>query len=215
MKRPIPVLALAAIVAASFAALAVAVETNLVAGVDETIRMDLHALASPSLTVLAQGVTWLGTLLVLALVGGVAVAAFFRARRRHDIIFLGVTMIGALALENGLKYSFQRARPPPFFGAEPETYSFPSGHALFSLCLYGALAIAATRSTLSTPVKAGVWIATLALVSAIGATRIYLGVHYPSDVLGGYLVAVAWLCLVLAGERSLAGRRATRPDLLF
>jgi undecaprenyl-diphosphatase len=52
--------------------------------------------------------------------------------------------------------------------------------------------------------KTGIWIATVLLVLAIGGTRIYLGVHYPSDVLGGYLVAIAWIALVLSADRRLA-----------
>ena len=113
-------------------------------------------------------------------------------------------MAGALVLENGLKFLFQRARPPAFFGSEPETYSFPSGHALFSLCFYGVLAIAAARAMQSRAMKTGIWIATVLLVLAIGWTRIYLGVHYPSDVLGGYLVAIAWIAVVLSADQRMA-----------
>jgi undecaprenyl-diphosphatase len=195
---------LAAIAAALFCGVAVAVETNRLAGFDEAIRMELHSLASPLLTLLAEKVTWLGAIGVLALFGVVAVAVLVHARRRGGAVFLTVTMLGALALENGLKFSFQRARPPPFFGSEPMTYSFPSGHALFSLCFYGGLAIAASRSLLPAAMKTGIWIATVLIVLAIGGTRIYLGVHYPSDVLGGYLVAIAWIAIVLSADQRLA-----------
>jgi undecaprenyl-diphosphatase len=190
-------LVLAVIAVALFCGLAVAVETNRLAGFDEAIRMEVHTLASPPLTLVAEKITWLGSLGVLALFGVVAVLVLVRARRRDAAVFLMVTMVGALALENGLKFAFQRVRPLPFFGSEPETYSFPSGHALFSLCFYGGLAIVASRSMQSAAIKAGTWLATVLLVLAIGGTRIYLGVHYPSDVLGGYLVAIAWLSIVL------------------
>ena len=166
--------------------------------------MKVHSLASPLLTLLAEKITLLGTLGILALFGVVAVAFLVHARHRDGAVFLMVTMVGALALENGLKFSFQRVRPPPFFGSEPETYSFPSGHALFSLCFYGGLAITASRSMQSAAMKTGIWIATVLLVLAIGGTRIYLGVHYPSDVLGGYLVAIAWIALVLSAYQRSA-----------
>jgi undecaprenyl-diphosphatase len=197
-------LVLAAIAAALFCGIAVAMETNRLEDFDEALRMELHTLSTPLLTLLAEKVTWLGTLGVLALFGVIAVAVLVHARRRDGAVFLTVTMVGALALENGLKFSFQRVRPPPFFGSEPVTYSFPSGHALFSLCFYGALAIAASRSMHSAAMKTGIWIATVLLVLAIGGTRIYLGVHYPSDVLGGYLVAIAWIAIVLSADRRLA-----------
>jgi len=204
MRGPAYFLVLAAIAAALFCGLAVAVETNRLTGFDEAIRVELHSLASPLLTVLVEKVTWLGTLGVLALFGVVAVAVLVHARRRDGAVFLTVTMVGAVALENGLKFSFQRVRPPPFFGSEPMTYSFPSGHALFSLCFYGGLAIVASRSMQLAAMKTGIWIATALLVLAIGGTRIYLGVHYPSDVLGGYLVAIAWIAIVLSTDQRLA-----------
>lgn len=204
MRGPAYFPVLAATAAAMFCGLTVAVETNRLAGFDEAIRTELHSLSSPLLTLLAEKVTWLGSLSVLALFGVVAVAVLVHARRRDGALFLTVTMVGALALENGLKFSVQRVRPPPFFGSEPVTYSFPSGHALFSLCFYGGLAIAASRSMQSAVMKTGIWIVTVLLVVAIGATRIYLGMHYPSDVLGGYLVALAWIAIVLSANQRLA-----------
>ena len=140
MRRPAYFPVLAATAAALFCGLAVAVETNRLAGFDEAIRTELHSLSSPLLTLLAEKATWLGSLSVLALFGVVAVAVLVHARRRDGALFLTVTMVGALALENGLKFLVQRVRPPPFFGSEPVTYSFPSGHALFSLCFYDGLA---------------------------------------------------------------------------
>ncbi len=203
MRGSAHLLLLSAFAAALFCLLGVAVEANRVAGFDEALRMATHSVASPLLTSLAQKVTLLGTLGALALFGIVALAVLVHARRRAAAIFMTVTMAGALALENGLKFSFQRVRPPPFFGSEPVTYSFPSGHALFSLCFYGGLAIVATCPITSAMLKTGVWFATALLVLAIGATRIYLGVHYPSDVLGGYLVAIAWIAFVLFAARHL------------
>ena len=203
MKRPAGLMVLAAIAAALFCGLAVAVETNGIAGFDETVRMALHGLASPLLTLLAEKVTWLGTLGVLALFGVVAAAVLAHAGRRDVAVLLTVIMAGAVVLENGLKFSFQRVRPAPFFGSEPVTYSFPSGHALFSLCFYGGLAIAAVRAVQTGAMKSGIWIATVLLVLAIGGARIYLGVHYPSDVLAGYLVAIAWIAIVLFAEQRM------------
>lgn len=204
VRGPGPYLVLAGVAGTLFCGLAVGVETNRLAKFDEAIRMEVHSLASPLLTHLAEKVTWLGSLGVLMLLGAVAIAVLVNARRRAGAIFLTVTMVGALALENGLKFWFRRVRPPAFFGSEPETYSFPSGHALFSLCLYGALAVAATRCIESSAMRTGVWIATILLVLAIGGTRIYLGVHYPSDVLGGYLVAITWIAIALSADERLA-----------
>ena len=207
MRGPVRLIVLAASAAALFGGLAVAVETSGMAGFDKTVRMAQHGFASPLLTLVAEKVTWLGTLGVLALFGVVALVVLVRAGRRDGAVLLTVIMAGAVVLENALKFSFQRVRPPPFFGSEPLTYSFPSGHALFSLCFYCGLAIVVARAVQSAATRTGMWIATVLLVLAIGGTRIYLGVHYPSDVLGGYLVAIAWIAIVLFAEQRLISHR--------
>jgi undecaprenyl-diphosphatase len=208
MRRPRGLIVLAAVAASLFLGLAAAVEQDGVAGFDEALRAAMHRRASPLLTFLAERVTWLGSLGVLALFGAIAVAVLVRAHRREDAVLLTVTMAGALALENGLKYWFHRVRPAAFFGPEPTTYSFPSGHALFSLCFYGVLAIVVARAGPPAAAKAALRIATGLLLLSIGATRIYLGVHYPSDVLAGYLVAIAWIAVVLAAQQRLRSEDA-------
>ena len=206
MSQPQRFLMLSANAAVLFCGLAFAMQTNRLVGNDEAVRMAMHGLASPLLTFLAQKVSWFGDLVVLAFFGAVVVAVLVKLRRRDAALFLVVSMLGALALENGLKFSFQRVRPPAFFGSEPWTYSFPSGHALFSACFYGVAAIVASRAFPTVAGKAAIWIATVVLVLMIGAARIYLGVHYPSDVLAGYLVAIAWIALLLAAFQHLATR---------
>ena len=112
----------------------------------------------------------------------------------------GAMMAGAVVLENALKYAVHRTRPEPFFGTPPESYSFPSGHALFSACFYGALAWMLAARTRNAGACAAIWTAALALIAAIGLSRVYLGVHYPTDVIGGYLVAAFWLAGLLASQ---------------
>jgi Membrane-associated phospholipid phosphatase len=102
------------------------------------------------------------------------------------------------------------ARPEPFFGTAPETYSFPSGHALFSACFYGALAWLLGAALRNFGARAAIWAMSLALIAAIGLSRLYLGVHYPTDVIAGYLVAVFWITGLLASPAAkLTGSRAT------
>ena len=102
-------------------------------------------------------------------------------------------MAGAAVLETVLKYSFHRPRPVPFFGTAPPSYSFPSGHALASLCFYGQLAIVLTDKICSRSARVLVWLVTGVFIAAIGLSRVYLGVHYSSDVIAGYAVATAWI----------------------
>ncbi len=112
-----------------------------------------------------------------------------------------VTILGALVLDLSLKYAFHRPRPVPFFVPVPYTYSFPSGHSLFSFCFYGVLAGLLTRSIRSRMARVLIWTLAALLVAAIGLSRVYLGVHYPSDVIAGYLAASLWVSTLVALDR--------------
>jgi undecaprenyl-diphosphatase len=95
----------------------------------------------------------------------------------------------------------------------PSSYSFPSGHALGSLCFYGILA-----SVLSDRMRPGkqkffVWLAAAFLVAMIGLSRIYLGVHYPSDVIAGYLAGAVWVTAVTVVDELLLDRREKKINL--
>jgi undecaprenyl-diphosphatase len=119
-------------------------------------------------------------------------------------------MLGAAALDAALKFAFHRPRPVPFFGSTPSSYSFPSGHALGSFCFYGMLAAILAKHARGRTAKFCVWMIAVFLVGMIGFSRIYLGVHYPSDVIAGYCAAVVWVGAVGFLERTL---RPGREDL--
>jgi undecaprenyl-diphosphatase len=155
-----------------------------------------------------QVITVLGSVRFLGSALAIAVAAFLMAGRRRSAVALACTMAGAIVLENAMKYAIRRVRPEPFFGTEPDTYSFPSGHALLSSCFYWVLAELLAGRARSEPARAAIWCVAVLLVAAIGLSRIYLGVHYPTDVLGGYLTAAFWLGIV----KSIRGFRRGRKD---
>jgi undecaprenyl-diphosphatase len=152
---------------------------------DETVRAAIHSAASPSLTRLFQYAALLGSQpVVIGVPAGAALVLFVRGRRDRAWLLL-IAMAGAELLEYVLKIRIHRQRPAPFFGTLlPASYSFPSGHALLSLCCYGTLA--AFNGAL-------LRIAAVALILGIGVSRVYLGVHYPTDVIAGYLAATAWM----------------------
>jgi undecaprenyl-diphosphatase len=111
-------------------------------------------------------------------------------------------------LDLALKHTFHRARPIGFFGISPSSYSFPSGHALGSLCFYGVLAAILSARVRGRAARFCIWIAASILVTLIGFSRIYLGVHYPSDVIAGYCAAAVWVGMVVFLDRTLGRRRA-------
>jgi undecaprenyl-diphosphatase len=178
---------------------------------EHTMRFDLavrnwvHQYSSPALTTAAIAASFVGSeVLAAAFVISLLVFAFLHWRRAA--IWLTLTMAGALVLDLALKYAFHRARPTPFFGPLPQTYSFPSGHALFSFCFYGALAGLLADRIQSLPARICIWTFAAALIAAIGLSRIYLGVHYPTDVLGGYLAAAVWVSSMIAFDHARTRR---------
>jgi undecaprenyl-diphosphatase len=145
-----------------------------------------------------QTTTWLGSqIVVLALAASAALTMLVLHRDRGCWLMLAA-ITGAEVIEAALKAHFHRQRPEAFFGApSPESYSFPSGHALLSVCLYSLLATMIS-ARLEGRARWLVRCGAAALIVAIGLSRVYLGVHYPSDVIGGYLAGVAWIATLLA-----------------
>lgn len=180
---------------------------------DESVRNAVHAWASPRLTYAMRGLSWLGSPLFLVTLAIMLLWRLAAQGRRHAAVLLVLASAGAEALEQILKLVFRRVRPEAFFGyPEPLGYSFPSGHAVMACCFCGVVAVILTRQVPGRrprPTRtAAIWAAAAFLALAIGASRVYLGVHYPSDVLAGYAAAVLWVLAVRAGYAVWLRRRS-------
>jgi undecaprenyl-diphosphatase len=170
---------------------------------DAAVRGAVHSTASPLLTASMKGITLLGAGWFLWPAGALVAVWLVVAGRRRDTTLFVATVLGSFIIEQGLKFLFHRIRPAAYFGeAQPSTYSFPSGHALVSLCFYLTLAELAIKPGWPARQRTVVWIAAAITVGLIGFSRVYLGVHYPTDVLGGYAAGIAWLAVVHAMNRS-------------
>ena len=169
--------------------------------VDERIRMLVHADASPALTAAMRGFSLIGQPAVLITLGARVMFWLVRTGRVRTALLFALTVAGAEVLDQLLKLLFHRPRPATFFGlAEPMGYSFPSGHSLVSFAFFGALAVAAAARTESRT-RWLYYIGAAIPIAAIGLSRIYLGMHYPSDVLGGWAAAAVWLFSVTLAWR--------------
>jgi len=167
---------------------------------DAAVRNWAHSFASPAMTRAMIGVSLLGyDILIVELV--ITVLVFLRIRWIRGAVWLGMSVAGALLLDLALKYAFHRPRPQPFFGDAPHSFSFPSGHALCSFVFYAVLAGLLAARIRSIAIRVALWIAAALLIAAIGFSRIYLGVHYPSDVIAGYLAAALWVTTLLVLDR--------------
>ena len=164
---------------------------------DSAVTSTIHAHASARLTTIMKGLTFAGSSVVMTPVAILTLAIFYIRREFHAVKTLATTFGGALLFEFFLKHAFHRPRPVPFFDLPtPASFSFPSGHALFSFCFFAGVAAVLSPRVARREVKAALWAGAAALIFGIGLSRIYLGVHYPSDVLAGYAAGVVWVATV-------------------
>jgi undecaprenyl-diphosphatase len=170
---------------------------------DAFVRTAIHQSSTPSFTKLMQVFSFLGSVAAVTTLSLVAVCVSLYFRHKRTAALLVVTMLGVAVLDVALKHAFHRPRPAPFFGATPNSYSFPSGHAFGSLCFYGMLAAILAPLARGRVAKFSIWMAAVVLIGMIGISRIYLGVHYPSDVFAGYCAAIVWVGAVGFLDRSL------------
>jgi undecaprenyl-diphosphatase len=189
---------------AAFAAISVVALAPGVPLFDRSMTAQFHELASPTLDMVMLSITGLGSTLVLAVLVGLLMVALAARGRRAEALFAAAALAGTLALNEALKWLLARPRPGLDWAESATGFGFPSGHAMNSTVVFGAVALVAWR--LWGP-RVGVVALTLSLTLAVlvGASRIYLGVHWATDVVGGFL-AGALLLLVISGAFAL-----TRP----
>ncbi|MEO8042545.1 MAG: phosphatase PAP2 family protein [Acidobacteriota bacterium] len=172
------------------------------AAFDASIRFTMRQIQSPMWTQLFLAVTRLGSTLVLTIIGCVAGIIFISLRWFRPLLVLIVVMFGQAALHHGFKLLFARPRPPSLINYPAvESFSFPSGHAVASLCLYGTIAWIVASCLENSAAKAGIAIFAAVLIVLIGMSRIYIGIHYPTDVLAGFLAAAIWTVAAMSIDR--------------
>ena len=165
------------------------------------------------LRIAALDVTALGAATVLGL-SVVAVVGFMLLHGMYrNALFVFVASVGGWVLNALLKEVFERPRPDivPHL-REVSTLSFPSGHALTSAAVYltlGALVMEMTTSRLGK-----IYCMTVAMMATalVGASRVYLGVHYPTDVLAGWLIGLSWAILCWVVQRALERRAGLKSE---
>jgi undecaprenyl-diphosphatase len=179
--------------------------------VDEGIRGVVHQVASPGLTAFMRAASRYGGPSVLVPAGLVVALAFLIKRWQRGAFLVIVTLAGAGLLNGLLKLYFARLRPEPFFDYPlPPSPSFPSGHALYAACVFGGLAALLSPRLKTHLLRVLVWSAAVLLAGFVGLSRVYLGVHYPSDVLAGFAVGLIWVTAVAFGDRLAQHRRRRR-----
>jgi len=161
----------------------------------------LHGISSPGMDVAMTVITTLGTIFVILPAAIVFGAWLLHEGHRRSVAFLVVALLGSFVIQWTMKPFFARPRPALSWSQVLPDYSFPSGHTLNTVIFYGAVAlivwsIAGRRAGLAA-------LGAAALITlAVGTSRIYLGFHYLTDVVGGIVAGIAWLLIVGAAFRA-------------
>jgi len=173
----------------------------------------LHAHMSPRLTTAMFAATFLGSTVFVTCIA-VALGLYFLWRRRFYWLAALSTSVGGGALLNKLlKYIFHRARPhfdDPILTLT--SYSFPSGHTMMATVLYGVVAAYLLAKTQDWRLRALIILSTGLLIALVAFSRMYLGAHYLSDVLGAMAEGLAWMSLCLTVVYSVWERRHGRRN---
>jgi membrane protein DedA with SNARE-associated domain len=161
---------------------------------------------SDALTHVFTWITLLGKSQVILAFILISVTLLWLWRKNDYILPLFIAVAGSEAFTSLGKLAFHRPRPETALYAE-HSFSFPSGHSTIAVAFYGFLAYLLMRSAQSWSRKVNILFATLLLIAAIGLSRLYLGMHYVSDVWSGYLVGAMWLIIAVSWAEWLRHRQ--------
>lgn len=173
---------------------------------DTVVREAVHTVASPAMTAFFRFMSNAAGPVALFCYSAATAGVLLWLGFRTSSALMAIMMVGGGALDVALKQGFHRARPVPYFGlTAPPNYSFPSGHSLMSLCFFGTAAYLISVHIESRQARIAVRVLAGILTLLVGLSRIYLGVHYPSDVVAGFAAGLVWLTAVIYAYQRITG----------
>lgn len=159
---------------------------------DEHVLLYIHQFATPVLDNVLLFITRIGDPHTVVPLTGVVFVFLLVKRQRMAATFFALDAAGGVALSYFLKLAFSKPRPQLWESAiEEVTYSYPSGHALGSMVIYGFLSYVFAR--MYPRYAAAIYTFAVFMIVSIGFSRLYLGVHWPTDILGGYGIGFLWV----------------------
>ena len=181
-----------------FSYIAVLISDHKIVQFDQRIIAFVQGLESPILTLIMKFFTYLGSfpsVMVLFIV--VSYYLYIVLKHRAEFLLFGTVVVGTVVFNEILKQFFHRARPDFHRLIEAGGYSFPSGHAMSAFAFYGIVAFLLWRHISNQLGRTVLILVSIIFILMIGISRIYLGVHYPSDIVGGYFASALWLSIAI------------------
>lgn len=180
---------------------------------DESVLQTLEASRSPFLTEVMIEITTIGSGVPLILMVAIAALVLWLTHHRWSVALLVFGSLGGTIVNRALKNYFDRPRPEVVDAVEQVTsLSFPSGHATSSFIVYGILAYIVSRLAAERAVRIAIWTIAGVMILLVGFSRMYLGVHYPTDVAGGFLVGFAWVMVLASLMNAIRFLASRRPE---
>lgn len=187
-----------------FIVLAWSLNTAIVDAFDTQIIQAIQTIKHPFLTIVMRFFSFLGDTIQVMIISVILFFIQYKVfHHRKELILFSIVLLGSTALNIGLKAYYHRERPTLYTMVTEESFSFPSGHSMAALSLYGIITFLLWRHI---PRQSG-RIVLLSISSfillMIGISRVYLGAHFPSDALGAYLFSGFWLGITIWGFKNL------------
>ena len=176
---------------------------------DQSVIDWVQGFINPQVTIIMKAFTFLGSTTALSLLLIASVALMIGQQKRWESLFLVIAIGGGMVFNLLLKWIFQRERPTLNRLIDATGYSFASGHSMVSFIFYGMLGMLVYMFLASRLSKMITIMVSAVLILMIGTSRIYLGVHYPSDVIAGFAAGGVWLVICLMGLKLVLLYRGT------
>ena len=181
-----------------FSFMAILISRHDILAFDHTIISYVQGLEIPALTAIMKFFTFIGSGQAIVVIAIIVMFFLYKVlHHRSELLFFAIVISGAGIFNGMLKDLFQRARPDLHRLIEIGGYSFPSGHAMSAMAVYGALAFLLWRHTSTRFGRSVLILFSAMMIFMIGISRVYLGVHYPSDIIGGYFASGFWLAVAI------------------
>jgi undecaprenyl-diphosphatase len=178
----------------AFSLMAFLINANKIVHFDKMIIRAVQGFEAPVMTTIMEFFTFIGSTPAVVVISLLIIFFLFKVlHHKSELILFIIAIVGSPILNFVLKGFFQRARPDFHRLIEIGGYSFPSGHAMNAFTVYGMLAFLLWRNIFSRSGRSWLIVFSTFMIGMIGVSRIYLGVHYPSDIIGGYFASGFWL----------------------
>ncbi len=180
---------------------------------DQTVISFIQGLESPMFTAIMKLFTFIGSTTSIVVFSLLVLFFLYNVfKHRSELVLFMIVLLGSNVLFISLKLFFHRARPNFHRLIEVGGYSFPSGHATNAITFYGLLAFLLWRHIPARWGRTVLIVISIAMIIMIGTSRIYLGVHYPTDIISGYLVGGFWLAIAIWFYQRYEEKRQKRKN---